>query len=193
MITETHEGNGSTIILFDLYLDRESNLKGVISPAQLHADMQDMIGNAGMQCRDAHLLDVWQKSDFGPATILQSISESHLRTTSVIPPEILLNFVRLETWPNDGELKEIHINAEAQLCDFSRSNAEATEKLVWDMIHMTQPRVAYLLSVRRGPGPILVPAWRKTYVRGMVDVTRESFEIVSSALEKVPFPLPVAA
>ena len=91
--------------------------------------------------RRTGVLDVWETKDTGPATSFHSLEESHNRLS-------VINFARVETWP-----KELHINGEVQLCNYTRDNTKAAKLLVTRLIEHLEPARANILLIGRGPGP----------------------------------------
>lgn len=123
---------GSLNILFDLYLDAESNCGVAFSPHALDSLLKKTIAEIGM-VRRTGMLDVWKTKYSGPASSFHSLEESH---------------VRVETWPEDR-----HVQGEVQLCNFSRDNREATMQYARLIIERLKPASAHLLCIPRGPGP----------------------------------------
>jgi len=138
---KSQKGKGSTLIVYDLYLDKQSNSNLALSPRLLHKEIHNIISEVNMKRRTG-ILDVWETKEAGPATSFHSLEESHNRASVV-------NFARAETWPD-----ELHINGEVQLCNYSRDNTSAVQLLVKLLIQHLEPSVAYLLFIGRGPGPL---------------------------------------
>ncbi|MBI2410070.1 hypothetical protein HYV30_03455 [Candidatus Kaiserbacteria bacterium] len=132
---------GSTLIVYDLYLDKRSNARIALSPKLLHKEVSKIIAEVNMHRRTG-VLDVWESKEAGPATSFHSLEESHNRLS-------VINFARAETWP-----KEMHINGEAQLCNYSRDNTRAARLLVRRLIERLDPARANILLIGRGPGPM---------------------------------------
>ncbi len=124
------KGRGSTNLMFDLYLDAESNVKLAFSPGRLHWTLRNAIRGVGMTQRKS-LLDPWETKLTGPASFFHSLEESH---------------VRIETWPED-----MHVQGEVQLCNYSRNNTEATWRLAWFIIDTLNPARGQILPITRGP------------------------------------------
>ena len=141
-------GKGSTLVVYDLYLDEKSNLDTALSPKRLHAELERIIGEVGMLQRKG-LLDVWDSEDYGPATSFHSLSESHSR--NYCAPE----FNRVETWPGE---QITHVQGEVQLCNFSRNNEDAAKLFACLVIELLKPVSAEILVIYRGPGQSLRPA-----------------------------------
>ncbi len=135
----SHQGQGSTLVLYDLYLDEESNYGLALSPRKLHEEMRAIISDVRMKHRTG-LLDVWEREDIGPATSFHSLEESHSRAS-------VAGFARSETWP-----KELHVNGEVQLCNYSRDNMPAAKEFARLVIARFEPATAHLLVIVRGPG-----------------------------------------
>lgn len=127
-----HKRKGSTLVGYDLYLDKQSNCELAFSPKRLHEEMRSLIAEVGMTHRRG-LLDVWETAEAGPATSFHSLNESHHR---------------VETWPD-----ELHVNGDVQLCNYSRDNALAAKRFVQTIIERLQPAKAYVFVISRGPGP----------------------------------------
>lgn len=142
-------GKGSTLVVYDLYLDEESNLGIALSPRCLHAELERIIGEVGMFQRTG-LLDVWESADCGPATSFHSLSESHSRNFCAAP-----EFNRAETWPGE---RITHVQGEDQLCNFSRNNEAAAKLFACLVIERLKPVSAEILVIYRGPGQSLRPA-----------------------------------
>ena len=153
-----HVGKGSTLISFDFYLDKESNLTLAFTPKFLHTWIGKLIDSVGMKKRK-RLLDAWETVNRGPLSSFTSVAESH---------------VRIETWPD-----ELHINGDIQLCNFTKDNSRAAENFVTFLLDGINPWAAYTLTCLRGPGPILTPMRRKTFVRG-TDPVVEEFKVFVS-------------
>jgi S-adenosylmethionine/arginine decarboxylase-like enzyme len=151
-----HVGKGSTLISFDLYLDKESNLKLAFTPQPLHKQIGKWINAVGMKKRRS-LLDTWGTIKSGPISSFTSVAESH---------------VRIETWPD-----ELHINGDIQLCNFTKDNSRAAHKLLCFILEEINPWTAYALTCVRGPGPILTPVRRATFFRGKGPVVEE-FKVI---------------
>ena len=151
-------GKGSTLVVYDLYLDRRSNLGIALSPKRLHAELERIIGEVGMFQRMG-LLDVWDSEDYGPATSFHSLGESHSRMFFCAAAE----FSRAETWPGE---QITHVQGEDQLCNFSRNNEDAAKLFACLVIELLKPVSAEILVIYRGPGQSLRPAgptiiWRR--------------------------------
>ena len=127
----SNQGNGSILILFDMYLDAMSNRAVAFSPRRFDRTISKSIMQAGM-VRRRGMLDVWESMRECPCTSFHSLQESH---------------VRCETWPNEG-----HLNGEVQLCHYSRDNSEAAREMVQYIVRVLKPAIWTLLIVRRGPG-----------------------------------------
>lgn len=138
---KSKKGRGSTLIVYDLYLDKGSNSRVALSPKLLHKEIRNIITEVNMTRRTG-ILDVWETRETGPATSFHSLEESHNRVSVV-------NFARAETWPD-----ELHINGEVQLCNYSRDNTNVVQLLVNLLIQHLQPSTAHLLLIGRGPGPL---------------------------------------
>lgn len=140
-----HPGKGSTVLLFDLYLDEESDHSLALNPTLLHRKLKVCIEKVGMK-RRKDLLDEWKSPTEGPMSSFISIEESHLR---------------VETWPD-----ELHLNGDVQLCNFSRDNSGIAADLCLSVIREINPKHAYVLTCVRGPGPALTPTVKKILTRG---------------------------
>ena len=140
------QGCGSTNIMFDLYLDKESECSVALDPTKLHRVLRKAIKEIGM-IRRTGVLDVWESKHSGPATSFHSLQESH---------------VRVETWP-----KERHVQGEVQLCNYSRNNALAAKRFTRLVIEYLDPATAYVLCIPRGPGPRLRMSEQIEWKRGM--------------------------
>jgi len=138
---KSQKGKGSTLIVYDLYLDKDSNSALALSPKILHKEIHSIITKVNMHRRTG-VLDVWETKEAGPATSFHSLEESHNRASVV-------NFARAETWPD-----ELHINGEVQLCNYTRDNAPTVRSLMKLLIEYIQPSTAHLLFIDRGPGPV---------------------------------------
>jgi hypothetical protein len=121
---------GSTNVMWDCYLDKESNLLLALNPTKLHHAIQEAIGESGMILRTS-LLDVWLANHHGPASTFDSLEESHVRS---------------EMWP-----EVLHVQGESQLCNFSRDNFRITLQLTERIFAMINPELVYAMVIKRGP------------------------------------------
>lgn len=138
---KTGKGKGSRAIMFDLYgCDKQV----MVNRTSLRKKMIAAISSIGMVIRKTWV-DPWEN---GALTFFASLAESHLR---------------FETWPDDDV--DGHVNAEVQLCHYSRNNSSRAWKLTQLVIETFQAQSGKIVFINRGPGPDLEVVQEKTFVR----------------------------
>ena len=124
-------GCRSLNVMFDLYLDEQSNNATAFSASIFDAVIRKEIVASGMTLRK-YFIDAWESETEGPASLFYSLEESH---------------VRIETWP-----AERHVQGEVQLCNFSKDNEGAAQGLANCIIAVLNPVLWEKLLIHRGPG-----------------------------------------